>query len=476
MDHPNARGKGDSVLSNLTLMQNLSAYDRLFRSPSACRIFSEDAHIEAMLSVEAALVRAEARLGIIPVDAARVIESCCVVGLYDKDSLAIKTPGAGNMAIPLVKQLTLAVRERNPQAAKYVHWGATSQDVIDTAFVLQLRQHFDHVSVLIDRISNDLASLAEKHRRTLVAGRTWLQHAVPITFGLKAAGWLDSFLRYRVRLSELRPRILVLQFGGAAGTLAALGANGTGVASALAEELDLSLPSVPWHANRDRIAEIAVFHGVLMGTIGKIARDLSLEMQPEIGELAEPIIEERGGSSTMPQKRNPVTLAALISSALRVPGLVSTVLSSMVQEHERGLGGWQAEWETVPAICALTLAALERFGEFLPQLEVMPDAMSKNLGVTNGQIVAEAVSMALAAHEGRDKAHVLVAKASRHASQQNIPLLQSLFQSKEITAHLGAAELETLLDPSNYLGSSSEFIDAVLSDWRSALAESKHGG
>ena len=272
-------------------MSNLSAYDHIFRCARSKDIFSEDAHLSAMLRVEAALARSEGRLGIIPSKAAEGIASCCMLERIDRAALAEASASAGNLAIPLVKQLTAMVRAQNADAAGYVHWGATSQDIVDTAMVLQLREHLDLVSSLIDRLCEDLANLTVAHRDTLMVGRTWLQHAVPITFGLKTAGWLDVCLRHRERLLELKPRVLVAQFGGAAGTLASLGTDGVRVAEALAEELALGLPAISWHAHRDRFAEVATFHGLLGGTIGKIARDISLCGQTEISEISEPTAE-----------------------------------------------------------------------------------------------------------------------------------------------------------------------------------------
>jgi 3-carboxy-cis,cis-muconate cycloisomerase len=452
---------------------HFTAYDRLFGSSRGQDIFTENAHLAAMLRVEAALARAEATLGMIPAKAAETIISCCNIDGFDRAALAEGSASAGNLAIPLVKQLTSIVRALSAEAAGYVHWGATSQDVIDTATILQLREHLKLLGELIDAVCVDLAELTTKHRCTLMAGRTWLQHAVPITFGLKTAGWLDSFLRHRERLAELKPRVLTLQFGGAAGTLASLGSKGPAVTAMLAKELQLSLPSIPWHANRDRFAEVATFQGILVGTLGKIARDLSLSMQTEIGELAEAAAEGRGGSSTMPHKKNPVTAAILLSASVRVPGLVSTMLSAMVQEHERGLGGWHAEWEALPEICALTSGAIESFATMLPQLSVFPDAMRRNLDVTKGLVSSEAVSMALAAHTGRDVAHELVEEASRHAQQTNVSLRVALGENPAIRSRLSEAELDAVVDPANYLGAAGTMIDSVLAAYHSAFPSNR---
>lgn len=451
-------------------MKKPSAYDRMFRSAHDMDLFSEEAHLAAMLRVEAALASVQARLRVIPAEAAEAIVSCCVVERIDRAALADAGVAAGNLAIPLVKQLTSSVRAQNPSAASFVHWGATSQDVIDTATVLQLRSHLDGVAKELDAICHALADMTITHRETLMVGRTWLQHAVPVTFGLKTAGWLDAFLRHRERLIQLQPRVLALQFGGAAGTLASLGTQGLEISAALAQELGLTLPAVPWHSHRDRLAEVATFHGLLAGTIGKIARDLSLAMQTEVNELAEPADEGRGGSSTMPQKRNPVSAAILLAASLRLPGLVSTMLSATVQESERGLGGWHAEWETLPQICTLSLGALDKLSTLLPELRVFPEAMQRNLKITNGLLMAESVSMALATHIGRDRAHKLLEEVSREAAESGISLRTALGNDLRITAHLTEGELDALVEPARYLGSASTMIDQVLAAYRDAFS------
>jgi 3-carboxy-cis,cis-muconate cycloisomerase len=320
-------------------------------------------------------------------------------------------------------------------------------------------------------LCRSLALLTSKYRDVPIAGRTWLQHAVPVTFGWKAAGWLDAMLRHKTRLTELKPRALVLQFGGAAGTLASLGNRGPQVSAALAEELALTLPPMPWHTNRDRVAEVAAFHGLLAGTLGKIARDLSLAMQTEVAEVFEPFCEGRGGSSAMPQKRNPVMAAVVISAALRVPGLVSTMLSSMVQEHERGLGGWHAEWETLPEICIVTGGALRRMVEAVSGLEVRTDKMRSNLGISNGLIYAEAVSMALAEKIGREEAHALIEQASRRAMERGEHLLGVLENTPQIMRHIDRQHLEALFNSEHSSGAAQEMIDRVLAAYRVQFPE-----
>ncbi|HEX7954357.1 MAG TPA: 3-carboxy-cis,cis-muconate cycloisomerase, partial [Burkholderiales bacterium] len=332
--------------------------DPLLRTDAMREAFSDRAHLQGMLDFEAALARVEARLGVIPKAAAPAIAAQCRAALFDIQALAQAAAPAGNTAIALVKALTARVAKSNLRAAGYVHWGATSQDALDTGLMLQLRQALALVDADLKRLADALARLAKKYRRTPMAGRTWMQQALPVTFGLKAAGALDAVQRHRAQLRDLRDRALTVQFGGAAGTLASLGKRGPEVARALAAELKLRDPDLPWHAHRDRVAQVATTLGLLVGTLGKIARDVALMAQTEVGEAFEAHAPGRGASSTMPHKRNPVGCAVVLAAATRVPGLVSVMLAAMVQEHERGLGGWQAEWETLPEICMLTAGAL----------------------------------------------------------------------------------------------------------------------
>ncbi len=295
-----------------------------------------------------------------------------------------------------------------------------------------------------------------------MVGRTWLQQALPTTLGLKAAGWLDAVLRHRARMAELKPRLLVIQLGGAAGTLASLGDRGIEVAEAMASELDLACPALPWHGTRDRVAELATFLGLLTGSLGKMARDWSLLMQTEIGEALEPAGEGKGGSSTMPHKRNPVAAAVVLSAATRAPALVATMLAGMVQEHERGLGGWHAEWETLPELAVLASGALRITLETIRGLDVDPGRMRANLDLTRGLIMAEAVQMALGARIGRQQAHGLIERASKRAVAEGRHLKDALLAEPEITAHLSAADLDRLLDPLTYTGTAQTMIDRAL--------------
>jgi len=442
--------------------------DPLFRRRALDEIFSGRARVQRMLDFEAALARAEASVGVIPRAAPVAIEKKCRAELIDLSLLAESAALAGNLAIPLVKQLTALVAQDDKESARFVHWGATSQDVIDTGFILQLREALDLICKDLSRLSNTSAELTSKFRRTPLAARTWMQHALPTTFGFKTAGWLDALNRHRRRFSEMQRRTRVLQFGGAVGTLAALHEKGLDVAQALAQELHLELPDIPWHSHRDRIAEVATTFGLLTGTLGKIARDISLHAQTEVGELSEPVAAGRGGSSTMPHKRNPVTAAVILSAAARVPALVSTLLSAMVQEDERGLGGWHAEWESLPEIIMLAGGALHHFAETLPRLTIDSEKMRENLSLTSGLIFAEAVTMALGSKIGRLQAHQLVEAACQRALAERKDLRAILAQDREIAKLLSSAELDQLFDPRRYMGAAELLIDRVLSSHQSS--------
>jgi 3-carboxy-cis,cis-muconate cycloisomerase len=444
----------------------MALFDPLFGSAAMGEVFSDAARLQRMLDFEASLARAEARCGVIPAAAAPAIASKCKADLIDANALAARTALSLNPAIPLVKQLTALVAKDDPEAARFVHWGATSQDANDTGLVLQIRQALDILDVDQASLCASLIELAQKHRSTPVAGRTLMQHALPTTFGAKVAGWLDAMNRHRERFAETRARVLVVQFGGAVGTLAALGEKGLQVAEALATELHLGLPAMPWHTQRDRMAEVATTLGICTGTLGKIARDISLHMQTEIAEIFEPAGEGRGGSSTMPHKRNPVSAAVVLSAATRVPGLVSTMLSAMVQEDERGLGDWHAEWETLPEIFRLTGGALHQMATIVPDLEVDATRMRRNLDATQGLIFAEGVTMAMGKHIGKSAAHALVEAASKQARVSGKHLREVLAQDRSVTECLTSAELDRLFVPENYFGVAEKLVDRVVAAGR----------
>lgn len=440
----------------------MTLLDPLFGWEVTDRIFSDSTRVQRMLEFERALALAEARLGLIPEQAGTSIADQCKVEFIDLQSLARESVNAGNLAIPLVKQLTNLVAKADEPSSRYVHWGATSQDVIDTGLILQLRDLFDAIEGELQYLCEELAQLAQNHRTNALPGRTWMQHAIPIVFGLKVAGWLDAVTRHRQRLRELRQRVLVLQFGGAAGTLASLGSDGLKVAQALVEELGLSLPDVPWHSHRDRITEVGTTLALLVGTLGKIARDVSLQNQTEVAEAFEPAGDGRGGSSTMPQKRNPVSCAVVLAAANQVPALASALLSAMPQEHERGLGGWQAEWDVLPELVRRAGGALHHTTRMLDGLQIDVARMRQNLDATQGLIFAEAVAAALAKQVGKQEAHRIVEECSRQAIESKKPLREILLANREVSTRLNPPELDKLFDPLNYLGVASEFIDRAV--------------
>ena len=450
----------------MTLSTQYGLTGPMFSTDAMQAVFSDHACVQRMLDFEAALARAEAQHGVIPVSTVAAIVNCCDAARIDLPALAQAAAAAGNLALPLIRQFTAAVAPAGTGAAQYVHWGATSQDAIDTGLVLQLGDALAAIDADLSQLGDALARLAEQHRHTLLAGRTWMQHALPTTFGLKAAGWLDAVLRHQDRLTDVRARVRTLQFGGAAGTLAGLGPQGLQVAATLAAALQLALPDAPWHTQRDRVAEVATVLGLLAGTLGKMGRDISLHMQTDVAEAAEPMVEGRGGSSAMPHKRNPVSCAVALAAAVRVPGLVSIMLAGMVQEHERGLGGWQAEWDTLPQIVQLTAGALLQMREVASSLTVDTVRMRTNLDATHGQIMAEAVTLALGAKIGRIPAHQLVERACHLARQTGQHLGDVLTQDPAIGAAFTSSDIERLLDPAGYIGQAPAFVDRVLHAYR----------
>jgi len=427
-----------------------------------CAVFSDAHFLECMIAFELALSRALAKAGVAPAEAIPVLEVKQVVAALEPAKLAEQAAQAGNLAIPFVNELRAFIATRNPTAAKFLHLGATSQDVLDTALILQLGEALELLDKDLATLADSLASLTDRHKSTILAGRTWLQQGPPITFGLKTAGWLSAIERHRARFKSVAAHSKCLQFGGAVGTLAALQGRGLDVAEALAAELNLELPDLPWHTHRDRIAEVATSLGLLTATLGKMARDISLLMQTELGEAAEPSAAGRGGSSSMPHKRNPVGCAAVLAAATRVPGLVSTMLSAAVQEHERGLGGWQAEWEVLPEICELAVGALSHTLFVVNGLTVDDQRMRENLGITRGLIFAEGVATALTGKLGRSEAHARVEELCRRAIRNGRHLREEIAKDEEVRSHLSDAEIERLFQPQNYLGCAEAFAERVL--------------
>ncbi|MCQ9392306.1 3-carboxy-cis,cis-muconate cycloisomerase [Pseudomonas viridiflava] len=439
-------------------------FDVYFTQPDMRRIFSDEGRVQGMLDFEAALARAEARVGLIPQDVVSDITQSCRAELFDFDALAIAIGNSGNSAIPLVKALGKRIAAHSPEAERYVHMGATSQDVMDSGLILQIRDAIDVLERDLGHLGDALAQQAQVHAATPLAGRTWLQQATPVTLGMKIAGWLGAITRHRQRLNEIKPRVLCLQFGGASGSLAALGDQAFKVAEALAEELQLHLPEQPWHTQRDRLVEFASLLGLIAGSLGKLGRDVSLLMQTEVGEVFEPSAPGKGGSSTMPHKRNPVGAAVMIGAATRAPGLVATMFSAMPQEHERSLGLWHAEWETLPELCCLVSGSLQQALQVVPGLQVDAERMRVNLESTRGLVLAEAVSIALAQRIGRDAAHHLIEQSCRQAVEQGVHLRQVLGENPEVTEQLSSEELDRLLDPAHYLGQARRWVERAVAE------------
>ena len=446
-------------------------YASLFYQADVTEIFSDSALLKYMIQAEVALAKAQAQVGVIPESAATIIahiaETQAIQGI-DFENLAIATALAGNIAIPFVKQFTAAVKVVDEDASRYVHWGATSQDILDTACILQARDALAVVELQLQHAYAASLELAEKYRTQVMIGRTWLQQALPITFGYKAARWASSFNRDLERLEQMKVRVLTVQLGGAVGSLASLLDQGSKVVDAYAAQLNLSVPTCTWHGERDRIVELASFLAMVVGNTGKIARDWSLMMQTEIAEVFEPSLKGRGGSSTMPHKRNPVAAATVLAAANRVPALMSSIYQSMVQEHERSLGSWHAEWLALPEIFQLCAGALERTVEVLQGLEINSENMQHNIECSHGLIMAEAVMMALAPKMGRLNAHYLVEKACQQAVAKQSHLRDIVSSFVEVKQYFSADELTLIFKPESYLGNIQDQIDAVLKEAKGA--------
>ncbi len=431
--------------------------DSLATTEALAEVFSDHSVLEAMLVFEVGLARAEARVGVVPEAAAKAIAAAAHVESFNVTELANQTLRAGTPGIPLVKALTERVRASDPVAAGFVHWGATSQDVADTALVLLLKKSQVLLESDLEQMEGALLRLAEQYAATVMLGRTLMQAAPPVTFGLKAAEWLAAMRRCRENLRKAFSAALILQFGGASGTLASLGEKGIEVGRALAAELSLGYPDSPWHTHRDRLAHLVCACGVLTGSLGKMARDISLLMQGEVAEVAEPSEHGRGGSSTMPHKRNPIGCSVTLAAAQRVPPLVATFLSCMVQEHERGVGGWHAEWPVVADVIQATGLAVASMAEVSEGLMVDPERMRNNIEATRGVIFAERAMMLVGAKVGRDVAHKLLEEATRQSVAQQKHLSEILNAMPEVTRHLDAATLRDLETPEKYLGVAEQF-------------------
>jgi len=431
----------------------------IFGTAAMRRIFSDQARVQYYLDIEAALARVQARLGIIPTEAAEEIVRHCHADELDFATLKTQTERIGYPVLPVVQQLVGLCRGG---LGEWCHWGATTQDITDTAMVLQIRAALELVEEDLRAIAASLAGLAQRYRDTPMAARSNLQQAVPITFGYKMAVLLAGFDRHLARLRELRPRVLVAEFGGAAGNLSSLGADGLKVQAALCDELGLGQPDIAWHTMRDRVAEAGCFLGLVTGTLGKISMDVKLMMQTEVEEVYEPFADGRGSSSTMPQKRNPISSNYIHACTAMVRQHVAALLDAMVEDHERSTGPWEIEWVAVPAIFQLSAGALAQTRFLVGGLQVDPERMRKNLDLTGGLIVSEAVMMRLGPALGRQRAHDLVYDICRQVIATRRPFLDLLAEHDEIAAHLGRDELAWLVDPANYLGLCGEMVDRVL--------------
>ena len=431
----------------------------LFGTAAMRDIFSDRALVQHYLDIEAALAKVQAQLELIPQKAADEIKAKANVDLIDWPAYTEGVKIAGFPILPLVKQL-VALSEVG--LGEYSHWGATTQDIMDTALILQLRQAFDLIEADLAAISDRLRALARQYQNTAQAGRSQLQQALPITFGYKVALWLSAVKRNQQRLTELRPRLLVGQFGGAVGTLASLGRQGLDVQAALCRELNLAQPDIAWHSVRDNLAEAVTFLGLLTGSLAKIGTDVLLMAQTEVGEVSEPYVLGRGTSSTMPQKQNPIASQTVIVAAKAVRQHVATMLDAMIQDHERASGPWMLEWLAVPEAFILTAGALHQTRFLLSDLGVNKTRMRQNLDLSNGLIVSEAVMMDLAPHLGRQKAHDVVHEAVQQSLAENRPLLDVLSTMPEVSGVLSDSRLAELLDPQNYTGLAVEMIERVL--------------
>jgi 3-carboxy-cis,cis-muconate cycloisomerase len=437
----------------------------MFGTPAMRGVFGDEAFLARCVEVEAALARAQGRLGIITAEAGDAITraaSALTSGRRALDFARLKkeTETVGYPILPLVRQLA----ECAGDYGRYIHWGATTQDIMDTAVVLQIRAGLALVDEDLTAVRRHLADLARRYRDTPMAGRTHLQHALPVTFGYKAAVWLSALDRHADRLCELRPRVLLAQFGGAAGTLASLG-NGEEslkTRAALASELALGDPPITWHVTRDGIAETVQMLALLLGSLGKIALDVMLMSATEFGEAAEPFVAGRGSSSTMPQKRNPISCELILAAAKVLRQQAGLVLDAMITDFERGTGPWHVEWVALPEAFGYAAGALNQARFMLGGLIVDGRRMAQNLGMTHGLIVAEAVMMGLAPHTGRNEAHDLVYDACRSAIETDRPLLDVLLETPAVAGPLGAAKLQALTDPANYLGAAPAMVDRML--------------
>ena len=431
----------------------------IFTSEPMRQVWSDENRTQKYLDIERALAVVQGRLGLIPQEAADEIASHCRIEQIDMALLRQQTERIGYPVLGVVSQLNKLCRDR---LGEYCHWGATTQDITDTATVLQIREAFALVEQDLAAIAREMARLAREHRDTPVIGRSNLQQAIPVTFGYKMAGLLSAVLRHQQRLAQLKARVLVGEFAGAAGTLASLDRGAMETQAGLCAELGLQQPLIAWHTIRDNIAEVGAFLGLLGGTLGKLSMDVKLMMQTEVGEVYEPYAHGRGSSSTMPQKRNPVSSCYIHAAISVVRQHAAALMDAMVADHERSTGPWEIEWIVLPEAFCLMAGALAQSLFVLQGLEVDRDAMRRNIELTHGLVMSEAVMMGLGPHLGREAAHDLVYDLCREAVQQRRPLLELLCENPQISAHLDRAALARLCDPAEYLGQSGAMVDRVL--------------
>lgn len=438
-------------------------YGDLFGTSAMRAMWDDAAMAGRWAEVEAALAHAQAEAGVIPAGAAAAIAGAARGFVPDLPALGARTVLVGYPIVELVRQLAAAV----PEAARgYLHWGATTQDIMDTAVVLALREALGLLGAELDAVRDELARLAHAHRDTPMPGRTHLQHALPVTFGQKAAVWLDALDRAAERLEQLRPRALRAQLGGAAGTLASQGAAALAVRQGFARALDLAEPRITWHAARDGLAECVSWMALLGASLAKAATDIMLMAMDEIAEAREPFVPGRGASSTMPQKANPIACEVILACARALREKSSLMLDAVVADFERATGPWHLEWLALPEACLLASGLLAQAKFLFAGLVVHPDAMARNLGLTRGLIMAEAAMMRLAPHTGRGEAHHIVYAACRRVRETGAILATALAEDPRVTAHLSAAEIAAALEPGGYLGAAGAMVDAVLAGRR----------
>jgi 3-carboxy-cis,cis-muconate cycloisomerase len=436
-----------------------SIFQGIFTTDEMRHVWSDENRTAKYVEIERALAIVQGRLGLIPQEAADEIVSHCHIDQIDMARLRQQTERIGYPILGVVTQLNQLCRDK---LGEYVHWGATTQDITDTATVLQIREALALVDSELAAIAQALAKLAKAHRLTPVIGRSNLQQAIPVTFGYKMAGLLSAILRHRERLAELKARVLVGEFAGAAGTLASLQTGAMETQAGLCAELGLQQPVIAWHTIRDNIAETGTLLGLIGGTLGKLSMDVKLMMQTEVGEVFEPYHHGRGSSSTMPQKRNPIASCYIHAAISVVRQHAAALMDAMVADHERSTGPWEIEWIVLPEAFCLTAGALKQSRLMLEGLEVDPAAMRRNIDMTGGLVMSEAVMMGLGPCIGREYAHDLVYDLCRESLATKTPLLDLLAAHPEIQRHVDRAALERMLDPANYLGQSGVMVDRVL--------------